>query len=234
MVFTESNRRQVYRALQLQAEFHVFGSGNSSRKPNSTAQDPTSLTAALVLPNLESSSHLAARSRFQTLKARVEAKCLELGGTKPIHRILVANNGIAAVKFIRSTRSWAYSTFGDERAISLLAMATPEDMQVDAEHIRLADQFAEVQGGSNKNNFANVERLSGLLKRVLQMLFGQAGGMHQMIHSSQTPFAEAPITSRFWGHLLIPWQRSATRLEALFLPSQTAFQLFPGRAVTSE
>ena len=40
--------------------------------------------------------------------------------------ILVANNGIGAVKFIRSVRSWAYKTFGSERAVSLVAMATPE------------------------------------------------------------------------------------------------------------
>ncbi len=70
--------------------------------------------------------------------------------------VLVANNGIAAVKFIRSIRSWAYKTFGNERAVALVAMATPEDMRVDAEHIRMADQFVEVPGGTNNNNYANV------------------------------------------------------------------------------
>ena len=54
--------------------------------------------------------------------------------------VLVANNGLAAVKFIRSIRSWAYKTFGNERAVALVAMATPEDMRIDAEHIRMADQ----------------------------------------------------------------------------------------------
>lgn len=43
-----------------------------------------------------------------------------------LYSILVANNGIGAVKFIRSVRSWAYKTFGSERAVSLVAMATPE------------------------------------------------------------------------------------------------------------
>ncbi len=57
--------------------------------------------------------------------------------------VLVANNGIAAVKFIRSIRSWAYKHFGNERAVALVAMATPEDMRIDAEHIRMADQFVE-------------------------------------------------------------------------------------------
>ena len=35
-------------------------------------------------------------------------------------------------------------------------MATPEDMRIDAEHIKLADQFVEVPGGTNNNNYANV------------------------------------------------------------------------------
>lgn len=44
--------------------------------------------------------------------------------------VLVANNGNAAVKFIRSVRSWAYKTFGSEQAILIVAMATPDDMKV--------------------------------------------------------------------------------------------------------
>ncbi len=63
---------------------------------------------------------------------------------------------MAAVKFIRSVQDWAYKSFGSERAVSLVAMATPEDMRVDAEHIKMADQFVEVPGGSNNNNYANV------------------------------------------------------------------------------
>lgn len=62
--------------------------------------------------------------------------------------VLVANNGIAAVKFIRSIRSWAYKHFGNERAVALVAMATPEDMRIDAEHIRMADQFVEVEAAA--------------------------------------------------------------------------------------
>lgn len=73
----------------------------------------------------------------------------ELGGDKPVHSVLVANNGLAAVKFMRSVRNWAFKRFGDERAIKLIAMATPEDMLADAEHVRLADQFIEVAGGAS-------------------------------------------------------------------------------------
>eukprot|EP01025_Chloroclados_australasicus_P043796 TRINITY_DN4697_c0_g2_i1.p1 TRINITY_DN4697_c0_g2~~TRINITY_DN4697_c0_g2_i1.p1 ORF type:complete len:514 (-),score=88.22 TRINITY_DN4697_c0_g2_i1:19-1401(-) len=88
------------------------------------------------------------------------------GGNKPIHSILVANNGIAAVKFIRSIRSWAFSTFGSERAITLVAMASADDLRANAEHIRLADQFIEVPGGSNINNYSNVKLIVDLAIRA--------------------------------------------------------------------
>ncbi|XP_078444869.1 acetyl-CoA carboxylase 1-like [Wolffia australiana] len=87
----------------------------------------------------------------------VDEFCRALGGKSPIHSILIANNGMAAVKFIRSIRTWAYETFGTEKAILLIAMATPEDMRINAEHIRIADQFVEVPGGTNNNNYANVQ-----------------------------------------------------------------------------
>jgi acetyl-CoA carboxylase/biotin carboxylase 1 len=87
----------------------------------------------------------------------VDDYCYALGGTHPIRSILIANNGMAAVKFIRSIRAWAYESFGVERAVLLVAMATPEDMRINAEHIRMADQFVEVPGGTNNNNYANVQ-----------------------------------------------------------------------------
>jgi hypothetical protein len=116
--------------------------------------------------------------------------------------VLVANNGLAAVKFMRSIRSWAsqvchralachraltclwrrkehskyhcqwhanhqytllmqarsakscvclhvcgcpgVQTLGSPRAVVLVALATPDDMRINAEHISLADQFVEV------------------------------------------------------------------------------------------
>ena len=44
--------------------------------------------------------------------------------------MLVANNGIAAVKCIRSMRQWAYDMFGNEKVIKFVAMVTPEDLKV--------------------------------------------------------------------------------------------------------
>lgn len=50
-------------------------------------------------------------------------------GHTVITKVLIANNGIAAVKEIRSVRKWAYETFGNERAVEFTVMATPEDLK---------------------------------------------------------------------------------------------------------
>lgn len=52
------------------------------------------------------------------------------GGSRVIEKVLIANNGIAAVKCMRSCRRWAYELFGNEKAIRFVAMVTPEDLRV--------------------------------------------------------------------------------------------------------
>ena len=104
---------------------------------------------------------------------------------------MIANNGIAAVKFVRSVRKWAYETFSDERAVQITVMATPEDLQANADYIRMADQYVEVRspaelrpqvhadnrfpmltncvqvpGGTNNNNYANVELIVDVAERM--------------------------------------------------------------------
>lgn len=88
----------------------------------------------------------------------------ERGGDRAIRKVLIANNGMAGTKAILSMRQWAYMELGDERAIQFVAMATPEDMKANAEFIRLADAFVEVPGGSNANNYANVDVICKVAK----------------------------------------------------------------------
>ncbi|KPI84355.1 putative acetyl-CoA carboxylase [Leptomonas seymouri] len=80
-----------------------------------------------------------------------------LGATKPIKRLLIANNGLAAVKGIDSIRSWTYEHMGDSEAVQFVVMATPEDLKANAEFISMADQHIPVPGGPNSNNYANVD-----------------------------------------------------------------------------
>ena len=80
--------------------------------------------------------------------------------------MLIANNGMAATKSIMSMRRWAYLELGDERALSFVAMATPEDLNANAEFVRLADEYVEVPGGSNVNNYANVKLIVDVAGRM--------------------------------------------------------------------
>ena len=94
-------------------------------------------------------------------EAAVEDKigdyCKAKGGNRPIRKVLIANNGMAATKSILSMRQWAYMELGDEKLIEFVAMASTEDLNANAEFIRLADSFVEVPAGGNKNNYANVD-----------------------------------------------------------------------------
>ena len=98
-------------------------------------------------------------STIQVTKS-VEQYVKERGGNRPIKKVLIANNGMAATKSILSMRQWAYMELGDERAVQFVAMASPEDIKANAEFIRLADSFVEVPGGKNSNNYANVELIT--------------------------------------------------------------------------
>ena len=63
-----------------------------------------------------SATRLGVPKRTAELAAQLDAQVAAWGGDRPIHSVLVANNGLAATKFIRSVRSWAYKNFGNERA----------------------------------------------------------------------------------------------------------------------
>ncbi|KAL7569782.1 hypothetical protein ACA910_005724 [Epithemia clementina (nom. ined.)] len=112
--------------------------------------------AAATLLKKSPSSLLSSRQyrRFASVQDYVN----ELAGDKArvITRILIANNGVAAVKAIRSIRRWSYDVLGDEKAICFVVMATPEDLRANAEYIRMGDVIVDVPGGSNNHNYANV------------------------------------------------------------------------------
>jgi biotin carboxylase len=42
-----------------------------------------------------------------------------LGGSRVITKILIANNGIAAVKCMRDIKKWSYENFRSERVIKV-------------------------------------------------------------------------------------------------------------------
>src|SRR5689334_16833045 len=49
-------------------------------------------------------------------------------------------------------------------------MATPEDIKANAEFIKMAHQYVPVPGGTNNNNYANVELIVDIAQRVKVLL----------------------------------------------------------------
>ena len=43
---------------------------------------------------------------------------------------------------------------------------TPEDLKANAEYIKMADHYVPVPGGSNNNNYANVELILDIAMRT--------------------------------------------------------------------
>jgi len=89
-----------------------------------------------------------------------------LTSLSPLAQVLIANNGMAAAKSIMSIRRWAFLTLGDDQAIQFVAMATPDDLNANAEYIRQANQWVEVPGGKNSGNYANVKLIVDIAKRM--------------------------------------------------------------------
>ncbi|KAJ3673764.1 hypothetical protein LUZ60_005756 [Juncus effusus] len=153
-------RRSDLRAFSAKKETKMSTLTPVPFKESPIADDPDSMED----PSLTNGS--AASGSLSDTDSEISSFCTALGGSRPIRSILVANNGMAAVKFITSIRTWALATFGNEKAICLVAMATPEDMRINAEHVRIADQFVEVPGGTNNNNYANVQKIVEIAERT--------------------------------------------------------------------
>ena len=79
-----------------------------------------------------------------------------LGGHTPVRKVLIANNGIAAVKAIRSIRRWAYDTFGNEREVRCCVVPLPSLLRQKAHASRcLARQFPASADRPSPSRFLN-------------------------------------------------------------------------------
>ncbi|KAM4709981.1 acetyl-CoA carboxylase 2 isoform 2-T2 [Discoglossus pictus] len=178
-----------------------FGSGSFKSPRRGSLTSLSSQTPSLSsLPETESMSTTmrSSMSGLHLVKKGREHKKLDLhrdftvaspaefvtrfGGNRIIEKVLIANNGIAAVKCMRSIRRWSYEMFRNERAIRFVVMVTPEDLKANAEYIKMADQYVPVPGGPNNNNYANVELIVDIAKRIpVQAVWAGWG------HASENP-----------------------------------------------
>ncbi|TRY78898.1 hypothetical protein TCAL_01701 [Tigriopus californicus] len=129
--------------------------------PTSTSNEEPP-TSPMGIP----SSNLRGMDHRRGSLATPEEFVRKFQGKRAINKVLIANNGIAAVKCIRSIRRWSYENFpSKERAIKFVVMVTPEDLKANAEYIKMADYVCQVKGGSNNNNYANVDLILNIAKR---------------------------------------------------------------------
>ncbi len=49
--------------------------------------------------------------------------------------------------------------------VQFVVMATPEDLKANAEYIRMGDEVVDVPGGTNNNNYANVNLICEIAER---------------------------------------------------------------------
>ena len=72
--------------------------------------------------------------------------------------------------------------FKNERAVRFVVMVTPEDLKANAEYIKMADQYVPVPGGTNNNNYANVELIVDIAMRTQVQAVWAGWG-----HASENP-----------------------------------------------
>ncbi|KAG7480864.1 hypothetical protein MATL_G00060810 [Megalops atlanticus] len=166
--------------------------------PSSAATAPIDETPSVMSTSSSSSSIRPSMSGLHLVKKGREHRKMDLqrdftvaspaefvtrfGGNLVIDKVLIANNGIAAVKCMRSIRRWSYEMFRNERAIRFVVMVTPEDLKANAEYIKMADHYVPVPGGPNNNNYANVELIVDIAKRIpVQAVWAGWG------HASENP-----------------------------------------------
>nr|XP_020505570.1 acetyl-CoA carboxylase 2 isoform X2 [Labrus bergylta] len=171
---------------------------SGSSQPSSTKPRASSQQAPIAALQSSSSGIKPSMSGLHLVKKGREQRKMDLqrdftvaspaefvtrfGGNRVIEKVLIANNGIAAVKCMRSIRRWSYEMFRNERTIRFVVMVTPEDLKANAEYIKMADHYVPVPGGPNNNNYANVELIVDIAKRIpVQAVWAGWG------HASENP-----------------------------------------------
>uniref|UniRef100_A0A1I7T0B6 acetyl-CoA carboxylase n=1 Tax=Caenorhabditis tropicalis TaxID=1561998 RepID=A0A1I7T0B6_9PELO len=81
---------------------------------------------------------------------------------RSIKRVLIANNGLAAMKCLISIRQWLQNQFDTSDIVTLICIATEDEMKSASHYLKLADEIIMAPSGANSKNFANVEVITRL------------------------------------------------------------------------
>lgn len=111
---------------------HSLSSSNVSTMDSPREQVPTlAHSASSIIAGRRHSSKMMSKEDLCFI-ASIEDFIQRFDGKRAIKKVLIANNGIAAVKCMRSIRRWSYEVFKNERIIKFAVMYTPEDLKANA------------------------------------------------------------------------------------------------------
>lgn len=77
-----------------------------------------------------------------------------------LRRILIANNGLAAVKFITSIREFSRELLLDENFFTFVLMASEDDLVSNSAYLSLGSEVINVPSGQSNNNYGNVNLIT--------------------------------------------------------------------------
>nr|XP_004227021.2 LOW QUALITY PROTEIN: acetyl-CoA carboxylase-like [Ciona intestinalis] len=167
-------------------EAECFDNENESTPEQSeNASSPTASSSNPNLPSVNKNpmrKQISRKGSSRSVAATMPELVKILGGNNVIEKILLANNEFAPVNCMRSFRRWPYELFRNEKPIHFVAMVTPEDLNANAEYIKMADSYVHVPGGANNNNYANVELILDLARRTAVQAVWAGWG-----HASENP-----------------------------------------------
>ncbi|PAV62751.1 hypothetical protein WR25_22977 [Diploscapter pachys] len=128
---------------------------------------------------------------FKAVEDFVAAFVEEPAKRRPIKRVLVATNGIAAVRCILSIRKLLMQLFRDDKMIKFICLTTQHEIASNAEYLKLADYIVFSPGGDNRNNYANVnEIVSHAVEQRVDAVWAGWG------HASENPELPRQLAAR--------------------------------------
>jgi acetyl-CoA carboxylase / biotin carboxylase 1 len=95
--------------------------------------------------------------------------CLKLREEKynrlyKLRRILIANNGLAAVKFITSIKEFSRECLKEENFFTFVLMASEDDLGSNSAYLSLGSEVVSVPSGPSINNYGNVNLITEISK----------------------------------------------------------------------
>ena len=137
---------------------------------------------------------------------------------------------------------WEYETFRSREVLHVVCMATEDDLNANAEYIRLADEFIVVESGSNRNNYANVDLIVKVARRcgadAVWPGWGHASenpklpsalAYHDIAFLGPSAAAMDAVGDKICANILaqscdvdvIPWSGSGLTVDGTTIPEQT-------------